>query len=313
MPEVSLAYLDKALTQVSLYYRNSALAMLNLFPRVPVDLPSSKYWVYGFEAFHLFDDARRPGAIAKEMPDWNLSNAAYNAEEHALRRLIPDQVKSAAQVNIDVVTTQQLTDALLLKGEVKAHSLLSGGAVPNTTLSGTSQWSDFTNSNPIAAVEAQKSTIYQAVAKLPNTLAVSYNTHAILRQHPLIIDRFKYTDLPGGVLTEGQLRTAFGVDNYMVLSALYDTAAFGNVPSLNYVWGNDALLAYIPPEPAQMEVSLGYSFWWTYGAPQNGGALVRRYRVEERKGDMVEAEAYYDLQVVAPGAGFYWINAVNGA
>jgi hypothetical protein len=237
-----------------------------------------------------------------------------------------------------------MTDALLLRAEKKAHDMLASGVVPNTTLSGTSQWSDYVNSDPLLAVENQKPVVFQAVAKIPNVFACSYPVYLKLRQHPKLIDRFKYG--AGGIgsaawpgfLTQEQLKTVFDLDQFIVLGALYDATGFGQNPTtaftfssgsatLSYIWGKDALLAYIPPQPAQMEVSLGYSFWWTGvqgavptvtspaggalpGVPlAGGGPLIRRYRFEPRKGDMLEAEAYYDLKIVAPGAGYYWINA----
>ena len=40
-------------------------------------------------------------------------------------------------------------------------------------------------------------------------------------------------------------------------------------------------------------ITPGTTFRWLYGVPQNGGMLVKRYRVEERSGDMIEYQTYY--------------------
>jgi len=65
--------------------------------------------------------------------------------------------------------------------------------IPNIDLSGTpnAQWSDFQNSDPIAAIEAQRSTILLGCTKEPNTLFVSFLVHQQLKQHPIILDRFQ--------------------------------------------------------------------------------------------------------------------------
>jgi len=48
------------------------------------------------------------------------------------------------------------------------------------------------------------------------------------------------------------------------------------------VWKNDALLCYVPPRPGWGAVTLGYTFRW---------------------------KSYYDVQLIEPRAGFYWVNA----
>jgi len=52
-------------------------------------------------------------------------------------------------------------------------------------------------------------------------------------------------------------------------------------------------LCYVPPAVGPMVVALGTTFRWIYGVPENGGMLVKRYRVEERSGDMIEYQTYY--------------------
>jgi hypothetical protein len=150
-----------------------------------------------------------------------------------------------------------------------------------------------------------------------------------LRQHPKIIDRFKYTDLEDGYASTEQLRKVFGVERFIVFEALYDTSLFGLTPSLDYVWGRNAFLAYIPPAPARRTPSLGYSFWLDHvtgpGGSRvalqgdkeanvpGGGPAIFRYRVEERQGEFLEARSYFDTELVRPQAAFLWINAVSTA
>ncbi|HLW80049.1 MAG TPA: major capsid protein, partial [Terriglobia bacterium] len=208
---------------------------------------------------------------------------------------------------LEINTTENLTNAILLDLEIRVSNLILGGTVTNTTLSGTSQWSDYVNSDPVSAVEVQKTTIKQAIGQTPNTLAVSYPVFATLRQHPKIVDRFKYTQV--GVLDPEALKTAFGVDNFWVMGAEYDTANEGQAPSLNFVWGKNAVLAYVLPEPRRREVTLGYTFRWLFGAPDLGGTLVKRYREERKTADIIEVHRYDDIQAVAAPAGFVFLSA----
>jgi hypothetical protein len=59
-----------------------------------------------------------------------------------------------------------------------------------------------------------------------------------------------------------------------------------------------------------LKITPGTSFRWLYGVPQNGGMLVKRYRVEERSGDMIEYQTYNCIKIVVPGAMYVFKSAV---
>ena len=308
MADISLQYLDQPLNTVSVGYKNDDYFAEQLFPVVPVKKQSGRYWVFGRERFRQYETIRHAGAEAREIAPWSLSNNAYFCDDHSLKDKISDEERANSDgTDVEINTTENLTNALLLDIEIRAANLVLGGTVPSTTLSGTSQWSDYVNSDPVAAVEAQKTVIKKAIARTPNTLAVSYPVFATMRQHPKIIDRFKFTQV--GVLDQQALKTAFGVDNFWVLGAEYDTAAEGQMPSLDFVWGKHALLAYVVPEPRQRDMTLGYTFRWLFGAPDLGGTLTKRYRLEAKSADVVEVHRYDDIQLVAPPAGFVFLSA----
>jgi hypothetical protein len=154
----------------------------------------------------------------------------------------------------------------------------------------------------VAAITNVRSTILLGCTKEPNTLLVGYPVWLQLIQHPIIIDRFKSTALPLGYPSEQQLAGLFNVENFVVAKSLCDTTAQGIPTSLSYIWGKNAILAYVPQNQGPMQVSLGTTFRWLYGVPQNGGMLVKRYRVEERSGDMSEYQTYYACKLTVPGA-----------
>src|SRR5437762_4912330 len=198
MSDISLQYLDQPLTNVSLGYQNADFYAERLLPLLPVQKQSGRYWVFGKEKFQRYETIRRAGDEARQIAAWSLSNNPYFCDDHALKDSIADEERANSDgTDLEISTTENLTNAILLDLEIRAFNLVMGASspVPNTTLSGTSQWSDYVNSDPISAVEAQKTTIKKATAKTPNTLALSYPVFAALRQHPKIIDRFKYTQV----------------------------------------------------------------------------------------------------------------------
>jgi hypothetical protein len=310
MADISLQYLDQPLNNVSVGYKNDDYFGERLFPVVPVKKQSGRYWVFGKEKFKQYETIRHAKAEAREIAPWSLSNSPYFCDDHSLKDAISDEeLANSDSTDVEVNTVENLTDAILLDFELRVANLVlgPGSPVPCTTLSGTSQWSDYINSDPIAAAEAQKTAIKQAIGASANTLAVSYPVYSALRQHPRIIDRFKYTQV--GVLQADHLKAAFDVDNFWVMGAEYDTANEGQTPALNFVWGKSAILAYIPSEPRRREPALGYTFRWLFGAPELGGTLTKRYRVESRTADIVEVHRYDDAQVVAPQAAIAFLNA----
>jgi hypothetical protein len=310
MPDVSMVHVDQALTNVSIAYHNAQFVADQVFPTIPVAKQSNKYFIYSKDRFRIVDDARRPGARANEI-NWTLSTDTYFAEGHALAQAIPDELRANADqaIDVDVDTTETLTDLIYLQREMGLAKAATDPTVvtQSTTLSGTSQWSDFTNSDPIAAVEAQKATIQMQIGQPPNALLVSYPVFLELRQHPKIIDLFKYTQV--GVLQPDHLKSAFNVDYFLIGGAINNTAKEGDPDNFQYVWGKNAVLFYKPPAPGRRTISMGYQFTWLFGA-NTGGFLVKRYRDESRTADVVEVQLYYDPKAVAPSAAYLWQSAV---
>ncbi|HEX5481947.1 MAG TPA: hypothetical protein VFZ08_04905 [Terriglobia bacterium] len=311
MADISLQYLDQPLNNVSVGYVNDDYFAEKLFAPVPVKQRSGRFWVFGKEKFHRYETVREPKAESREIAPWSLSNSPYFCNDHSLKDSISDEERAGSDdTDLEINTVQNLTDAILLDLEIRVMNLLigPGSPVPGATLAGTSQWSDYVNSDPIAAVEAQKTVIKKSIAKTPNTLAVSYPVYAVLRQHPKIIDRFKYTQV--GILQADHLKSVFDVDNFWVLGAEYDTAGEGQTPALDFIWGKHAMLAYVPASAQRLQPALGYTFRWLFGAPDLGGTLTKRYRVESKASDVIEVHRYDDVQLVAPQAGFMFLNAV---
>lgn len=304
MPTVGSVHIDQALTNISIGYKNEQYIADSIFKPVPVDKQSDKYYVFGKERFRVVDDRRAPGSESNEV-NWRLSLDQYYCEGHALRHAIPDEEMQNADdtFNIEADAVELLTDMILLNKEVDAASKLLN---PDNYDSGLVQslnvkWSDFTNSNPIADIEDAKSAIHRRSGLRANTLIISEPVFNVLKIHPKLIESIKYTQL--GVLTKDLMATLFGVDNILVGSALKSTATNpGQADVLNYIWGNSAVLAYIPPKPGKKVASIGYTFMWNKDG--QGAVAVRKWYEQGRRATIVEVERWYDQKIVSNVAGF---------
>jgi hypothetical protein len=304
MPTVGSVHIDQALTNISIGYKNEQYIADSIFKPVPVNKQSDKYYVFGKERFRVIDDRRAPGSESNEV-NWRLSLDQYYCEGHALRHAIPDEEMQNADdtFNLEADAVELLTDVILLNKEVDAASKLLN---PDNYDSGLVQslnvkWSDFTNSNPIADIEDAKSAIHRRSGLRANTLIISEPVFNVLKIHPKLIESIKYTQL--GVLTKDLMATLFGVDNILVGSALKSTATNpGQADVLNYIWGNSAVLAYIPPTPGKKVASIGYTFMWNKDG--QGAVAVRKWYEQGRRATMIEVERWYDQKIVSNVAGF---------
>jgi hypothetical protein len=312
MPEPSQVHIDAALTNVSLAYRNPDYVSDIIAPPVAVRKQSDKYFVYDAERerFRRTDDLRAPGTAASEV-DFKLSTDNYYADDHALVSVIPDEERANADPAIqpDIDRTEFLTDKIDLNKEIiLASRIRTGTDIPGETLSGNDQWSDYTNSDPVAAIEAKKATIMAGVQMMPNTLVLPYEVYQKVRLHPKVTDKVKYVTI--GVLGADLLARLFEVERVLVPKAFQNVAAKGQTPSLQYVWGKDAFLCYVPPKPALKQVALAYTFFWTVAPGSINGRIVEVWRDPNRKADVIRVQKYYDQKVIAPGACYIWKSAV---
>jgi hypothetical protein len=315
MSEVSTAHLDEFLTNYSIVYRNQQFVGGQLFPDFPVARQNDRYPIFGFERFKAYNTERAPGSEANEMPAWRMSNDEFYCDGKAQKQLIADELRAKWTLGImpEVFTTETLADIIDKQREIAIYNLLMNSSViPQSNFAGTpmEQWSDFQNSDPVAAITNVRATILLGCTQEPNTLVLGYPVWLQMIQHPVIIDRFKGTVMPEGHPTDQQLRGLFNVDKLIVARSLYDSQVQGLPHVLNYIWGKIAILCYVPPAQGQMMVTLGTTFRWLYGVPQNGGMLVKRYRVESRSGDMIEYQTYYCCKLTVPGAAYIFKNAV---
>lgn len=296
---------DPALSQVSIRYTNDTFIADLIFPMVKVAKQTGKYYVYDKANLRINKTDRAAGSGANEI-DFGLTTAAFSCDDHALKEFVADEIQDQADAALNplIDATETVTEQLLLDRENKLATILSstGTMTQNTTLSGTSQWSDYNNSDPIGDIRTARTTVHQNTFRKPNTIIMGKQTFDMLAEHPQIIERVKYSQL--GVLTEELLARIFQVQKILVGEAGSNTAVEGQTDSMSYIWGKIAVVAYIAPQVRLKQVTLGYTF--TYST-----RLVKRWRDEDREGTYVRVgNDNYVQKVVAATAGYLIKNAV---
>ena len=298
-------HVDAVLSGISIRYINDELIADRVLPVVPVKMESDKYYKYT-RNWKLPQSKRAAGAEANEV-EWNVSTDTYSTEEYALKDLIPDRVRNNADnpLDMDVDTTENLTEVIQLGREKRVADIVfaSGNYGSQTSaLAGANRWDDYAGSDPIGDVRTAKATVHAASGKLPNVMVVGYQVHLKLLDHPDILERIKYSQK--GVVTEQLLAQLFEVDKYIIGKALYDSSLEGATEDLGYVWGKKVALLYSQPSPGLKKVSFGYQF-------QSRGFRTKKWRVEGREGDFIEAGEIRDEKLVAVSTGYLYTTVIS--
>jgi hypothetical protein len=291
---------DPALSNVSIKYANDTFIADQIFPMVKVAKQTGKYYVYDKANMRIDKTARAAGSGANEIDFGVAPSGTFACEDHALKGFVADEIQDQADAALNplVDETEVVTEKLLLDRENNLAAILSSGSVltQNTTLSGTSQWSDYSNSDPIGDIRTARTTIHQNTFRKPNTIIMGKQVFDQLTEHPQIIERVKYSQL--GILTEELLARIFQVEKILVGEAGANTAAEGQTDSMSYVWGKNAVVAFIAPQVRLKQVTLGYTF--TYSQ-----RIVKKWRDEDREGTYVRiGNDNYVQKVVAAAAGY---------
>jgi hypothetical protein len=296
-------HIDVVLSQISVAFPNNGFVGENLFPRVNVNRVSDKYYIFGREAWAVpvGGDFRAPGTVANEIEGLLLSTDTYFAQEHSLQIPVTDEERENADspLSPDRDGTELVTAKILLVRELAMQVMVTTAgnyaSGYSTTLSGTSQWNDYTNSDPIGDIRTGFRKIHSGLFIEPNTAIIPYQVMTQLEDHPDFIERIKYSER--GILTAEIIATILGIQNVIVPGVGYNSANPGQTASLGYLWGKDVVLAYVPPRAGIKIPAFAYEFNWGYRG--NRPMVTERWREEPRKSDIIRVSRRYDLKFVA--------------
>lgn len=307
-PDLADVHVDAVLTNISVMYVNDMYIGAQVFPRVQVDKESGSYFIFNRGAF-MRDEAlpRAPGTQAATV-GYNLTTGSYEVVEWAAEHPVDDRIRRNADSPLDpdrdgaILVADKIDMAL----EQKVQSAIETTAnwTTTATLSGTSQWSDYPNSDPMTDIKTARLTVLKQIARKANTGVMSIEVFESLALHPDLLDRVKYTgtgERPA-MVTAAMMAELFQLDQVLVGSTVEDTAIEGATEVPAYVWGKHFWVGFVPPAPRINTPAAGYTF--------TTGRMVDRRREEAITSDVVRAREAFQAKVVAAGAGYRIINAI---
>jgi hypothetical protein len=266
------AQVDKLLTGVSSAYIPKGFICEEILPTIQSKQYSGLLGKYGTAHLRIENSVKGGRGKYRQVEARAYSTTSYVIEGHGLEDFVSKEDYANVEDPFDAERdgVMGVTTMLWLEKEkILADSLMSTAIITqNTTLSGTSQFSDYSNSDVLGVTTVAQNTILDAVGVLPNLAVMDIRTWKVLRYHPQLLDQlgFKW-DRPGG-LKEDEMARALGVDKVLFGSARYESAKEGQTTSLASVWGKGIVFMVAPDKAEIMQKSVGYLIRPTGGQPR---------------------------------------------
>lgn len=318
-PKLSSGRVDPQLTNVLLAYTNPQYLADQILPTVP-DLKEESGLVARMGNAHLRQYSIKRGLYdeSEHRIEFTIDHDnRYAIDYFDLASYVPDRLQNQLQSPFNALNAAQLTvmEGMKLQREIALANLMTDTSVltQNTTLSGTSKYSDPTNSNPDVDFDTARDAVFSGIGREANSVYMSRKVMNALRRHPFFLEIGKAT-LAGGstknaVLSEGgfieTLKSWYELDYVFIGRQIKVTSQEGQTETKSNVWNDDVVFFYRTPAPSLFAPSFGYSFQL---AGQNLQTRVRRHVND--KGDIVEVLWAYQDKVLDTNAAYLIKSAV---
>lgn len=296
------------LVQIAIAYRNNALIADQVLPRVTVGTREFRYYEYDSRDRFTVPDMHvgrkgRPNEV-----EFGATEKTNKTEDYGLDDKLPQDDLNAAQDGHDPrgQAVEGIMDLIELGREKRVADLVFSTAPygSNTdTLSGTDQWTDQANSDPIAKILEYLDTPLMR----PNTMTLGNAAWNALRVHPKIVKAIHGNSGDTGIASRQQVAQLLELDNLLVGVSRLNTNNKGQALSLSRVWGNHCSLTYLNRQ-ANTQRGVTFGFTAQYGSRIAGS--IPDPHVGVRGGEIVRAGESVRELVVAPDCGFFIQNVI---
>lgn len=324
-PTHNQVHVNRPLTNISIAYTQASdmFAYRRMFPAIPVDNKSDTYFI--FRKGDAKRDELQPRAPGTESAGsgFNVGTATYNCVRWDNHIDVADEIRANADdpLDMDAASTNTLTERGMIRQEriFAVNYLTTGkwgtdytGVASNPTGTQFIKWSDYTNSDPVGDVQKARTAIHKATGMRPNKLCLAQDVADILVEHPDIIARVNNGQTTGvaQVAEYADLAKVFRVQEVVVSGAVYNKAAEGATPNMDFCAAGVALLAYVASAPALMAPSAGYRFNWRHLAGNTEGLRIKKFRMEALESDRIEIGLATDMKLVGADLGALFSAAI---
>jgi len=298
------------LTAVAIGFHNPDYTLIadSVLPRVPVGGDTFKWLEYPIDEALTVPETSvgRRGRV--NTVEFNATERGGATKDYGLGNPIPqtdiDQAAARRKAGLsnydpELHATAYLTNLVLLDREVRVAKVAqdSSNYVPGQvqTLAGTAQFSDYTNSDPIAVITGA---IDSGLVRF-NRCTMGFAVWQKLRSHPHLVNAVRGNVTGRGIITREEFRQLFELQELNIGESWVNTARKGQAANRQRVWGKNIAFHFIDRQATPETGGLTWGF-----SPQFGGRIAgtvmdsdvglkggREIRVGEQITELVVAKA----------------------
>jgi hypothetical protein len=310
---------QQQLTAIALAYTNRAYIADLVLPRIPVGSREFKWLQFNRdEMFTVPETMVGRKGVPNEVQFGGTEVAGF-VKDYGLDDVVPNEDINSAPPGYDPLgrAVEGVTELIALDREKRVADLVFNSStypVANrATLSGTSQWSDYTNSDPYSAIMAA----LDGMLMRPNTAVIGRLAFSKLRVHPKITAALAPSsagnsgtvDSAGAPATVQAVADLLELDQILVGESWINTAKPGQTATLTRVWGKHMAFMHLNPIASIRGNAISFGYTAEFGsrvsgtipAPEVGLRGAQRVRVGESVNEIVAASdvGYLFSNVVA--------------
>lgn len=240
------------LTNLLLGLGQGSFVAEKLFPRLPQALSSVTLAQLGDERLRRYNLRRAPGAATKRV-NIKYDGKTYAVDQYSVEVPLPRELLREADesrklnvgnyLDVSRIAMATANDVLALDYEIEVAQLATNAAsyaAGNTlALAGGTKWSAATGT-PVTDIRAAADVVRKKIGKRPNTLLLSADALTALCTNPEVKGYLPSTAM--GPASIDQLKSILNVPTIEVGDAVWINDADVGAD----VWGNNAVLAYVP-------------------------------------------------------------------
>lgn len=312
---------DPVQTGITLAYSNRAYIADLVLPRTPVAAREFEYKLISRDQMFTIPETMvgRKGQLNEV--EFGGTETAASVRDYGLSDVVPnDDIETARnQPGWDPIALANmgLTELIALDREKRVADLVFNvntyPATNRSALSGTNQWSDFTNSDPYTAIR----TALDGMLQRPNIGVIGRLAWSRLRVHPKITAALAPSsngnsptaNALGSPASTQAVAELLELDQILVGEAFVNTAKPGQTASLARVWGKNMAFLHQNPAGSLRGGAITFGLTAQYGtrvagvidAPEVGLRGGQRLKVGESVNEIIMASdvGYYFSDVVA--------------
>lgn len=263
-------------------------------PPIEVALQADKYGRIPIEEYLQIQEDKRASGAGYPRDSFNFIDDNYATTEHGLEGVVDDRDAKRYHhyVQAEIATTKRKKLQILLNSEKRVSDLIMNATTfgsQSTALNAV--LTNYTTSDPIAAVETAVQNIYDRTGMWANFIAMGRKNFRHMRHNTKIIDRINSngagTQSRASDITADQLSAVFDLEHVLVGGMASNSANRGLSASISSMWPDSYLfVGYLDASGDHQMPTLARTFHWSDDGSVLGGT-IESYREDNKRSTII--------------------------